>query len=185
MLKEKIYFPLVRTIKEISINKIPNKSESTIKPYFEVYLGNSDKLFYTNRKGYLEQKKIFANNSDLITITDNDYCLSVSGDLTIKIYNNEMLSSKKIGRIAFNTAFLDPDQTTLAFKLTQIDPDNLVRKKNIPKDFEIYIKFGSLCECKNKEVNFSLCGICKENLSSEIIDWKVINSIIEVNLYLY
>jgi len=31
----------------------------------------------------------------------------VAGDLTIKIYNNGLISGKTIGRVAFNTAFLD------------------------------------------------------------------------------
>lgn len=182
LLKEKLYFPLVRSIKAISINKSPSKSEGSIRPYFEIYLGNSDRLFYTNKKGFIEQKKIFSNNHELITITDTNFLLSISGDLTIKIYNNEMLSSKKIGRVAFNTSFLDSDQEYLVFKLHQIDPDNLVKKKKIPRDFEIHIKFGKICDCKNTEWPVKLCDSCEEILSAELIHWKVINSIIEVNL---
>jgi phosphatidylinositol-3,4,5-trisphosphate 3-phosphatase/dual-specificity protein phosphatase PTEN len=180
--KEKIYFPLVRTIKAISINKIPSKIEGSIRPFFEIFLGNSDRLFYSNKKGYLEQKKIFSNNTELITITDSSFLLTVSGDLTIKIYNNEMLSSKKIGRVAFNTSFLDADQECLVFKLHQIDPDNLVKKKNIPRDFEIHVTFEKICDCKNTEIAMKLCNNCEEILSNDLKDWKVINSVIDVSL---
>jgi phosphatidylinositol-3,4,5-trisphosphate 3-phosphatase/dual-specificity protein phosphatase PTEN len=184
LLKEKIYFPLVRTIKAITINKIPSKSEGTIRPYFEIYLGNSDKLFYSNKKGFLEQKKIYSNNTELITITDSSFLLTVSGDLTIKIYNNEMLSTRKIGRVAFNTSFLDLDQDYLVFKLDQIDPDNLVKKKKIPRDFEIHIKFGRICDCKNSENAANLCKKCEDILSVELSDWRTIHTIIEVRNFL-
>jgi hypothetical protein len=180
LLKEKLYFPLVRTIKAISINKIPSKNDGSIRPYFEIYLGNSDRLFYTNKTGYLEQKKIFSNNTELITITDSSFLLTISGDLTIKIYKNGMLSSKKIGRVAFNTSFLDSDQEYLIFKLHQIDPDNLVKKKKIPRDFEIHIKFEKICDCRNTERPVKLCDSCDEILSTELGNWKVIHTIIEV-----
>jgi len=129
----------------------------------------------------MEQKKIFSNNTELITITDSSFMLTVSGDLTIKIYNNEMLSSKKIGRVAFNTSFLDFDQDCLVFKLQQIDPDNLVKKKHIPRDFEIQIVFGRTCDCKNTEKVMKLCNNCEDILSNDLKEWKLLNSIIDVS----
>jgi phosphatidylinositol-3,4,5-trisphosphate 3-phosphatase/dual-specificity protein phosphatase PTEN len=184
LLKEKFYFPLVRNIKAISINKIPAKSsEGTIRPYFEIYLGNSDKVSYSNKSGFLDQKKIFANNNDLITITDNNFALTVSGDITIKIYNNGMLSTKKIGRISFNTAFLDLENVNLVFKLNEIDPDNLSRNKKIPKDFEIHVKFAKICECQNRELPINLCNNCNELLNNELVDWKEIHVILDVLAY--
>jgi hypothetical protein len=50
-----------------------------------------------------------------------------------------MFSAKKLGRIAFNTAFLDKDQDTLIFSIHEVDPDNLVKKKSIPKEFSIFV----------------------------------------------
>jgi phosphatidylinositol-3,4,5-trisphosphate 3-phosphatase/dual-specificity protein phosphatase PTEN len=181
LIKQKIYFPLVRTIKSIAINKIPSKnSEGTIKPYFEIYLGNNDKVSYTNKSGYLDQKKIFSNNNDLIAITDNNFELTVSGDATLKIYNNGMLSSKKLGRISFNTAFLELDEKILLFKLHEIDPDNLVKNKKIPRDFEIHVKFGRVCDCQNRELPINLCNNCTTLLMEELSDWKEIHIILDV-----
>lgn len=182
LLKEKIYFPLVRSIKAISINKFVSKSSDSLKPYFEIYLGNSDKIFFTNKTNYLDQKKIFSNNTDLITITDTSFALVTSGDLTVKLYNNGMISAKKLGRISFNTAFLSSDQTTLVFKIAEIDPDNLAKNKKIPKDFEIIVKFGILCDCNNRELPIDLCSNCSDILANELSDWKEINSVLEVNL---
>jgi phosphatidylinositol-3,4,5-trisphosphate 3-phosphatase/dual-specificity protein phosphatase PTEN len=182
LLKEKIYFPLVRTLKAISVHKLIKKNSETIKPYFEIYLGNGEKLFYTSKTSYLDQKKIFSNNTDLITITDSNFGILVAGDLTIKLYNHGMLSSKKLGRIAFNTAFLENDQNILTFKVEQIDPDNLARKKKVPKEYEIRLKFGALCDCSNLKENFKLCNTCSEILINELSDWKEIRNIIEVRL---
>lgn len=184
LLKEKIYFPLVRSIRCIAINKIPSKNtEGTIRPYFEIYLNNTDKISHTNKSGYLDQKKIFQNNNDLITITDNGFELTVSGDITVKIYNNEVLSCKKLGRISFNTAFLEVDQKAMIFKLHEIDPDNLVRNKKIPKDFEIHLKFGKNCECNNRDAGFNICKDCSATLGEELADWKEMHIILDVKIF--
>lgn len=182
LLKEKLYFPLVRNVTGISIHKLTQKNSGTIRPYFEIYLGNGDKIFYTNKTKYLDQKKIYSNNTELITITDTNFSMQISGDLTIKLYNNGLLSKKKLGRISFNTAFLDSNQKHLVFKITEIDPDNLLKQKSIPKDFEIQIKFEILCNCQNRELPINLCNCCSNNLRTELEDWKEINSVLEVFL---
>ena len=181
LLKQQIHFPLVRSITSIIVNKPPpNLIEGTLKPYFEIYLGNGDELSYSNKCSYFEQKKIFANSADKITITDSNFILPVCGDLTIKIYNNKIMSSKNIGRIAFNTAFIDTDTNTLVFKLKEIDPDKLANTPGIPKGFEFIIKFAKHCECDNKDSYIKICEKCKQFLDKQINDWKEINKILEV-----
>ena len=115
--KERIYFPLVIGITNISINKFPsNEIAEVITPYFEIYLQNSDKVnlkiiikvSFTTKTSFYDQKKIYPNNTtELISLCDNNFVVRVCGDVTIKMYNNGMLGSKKLGRISFNTAFLD------------------------------------------------------------------------------
>lgn len=184
LLKEKIYFPLVRTIKAITVNKLNTSNSDAIRPYFEIYFGNGDKISFTNKTSYSNQKKIMPNGTDLLTITDTKFGLMITGDATLKIYNNLLLSTKKLGRISFNTAFLTCDQTELVFKIKEIDPDNLVKKKKIPKDFEIQIKFGQLCGCMNRETPINICKSCSEILVNELADWKEITMILEVKFIL-
>jgi hypothetical protein len=117
----------------------------------------------------------------LIAITDNNFLFTIFGDITIKIYNNTMLSTKKIGRISFNTAFLKQDENIMIFQLREIDPDNLVRNKNIEKDFEIHLKFAKICDCQNTVEPVKLCSNCNMLLKDELSEWKDINSIL--NLY--
>lgn len=92
-----------------------------------------------------------------------------------------MLTSKKLGRIAFNTAFINPNQNILTFKLHEIDPDNLVKNKKIPKNFEIHVKLGSSCDCSNIVTPIKLCPNCAELLNEQLKDWKEIIQILEVN----
>ena len=70
----------------------------------------------------------------------------------------------------------------LIFKLSEIDPDNLVKKEYIPKDLEIHIKFGRLCGCSNRELPLKFCDTCSKYNSTQINDWKEIHEIINVRL---
>lgn len=182
LLSERIHFPLVRSIVSITVNKPPQKLlDRTLKPFFEIYLGNSDLLSFSNKCSYFEQKKIFANAVDKITITDSDFILPVCGDLTIKIYNNKLMSSKQIGRIAFNTAFINEETNCLIFKVREIDPDKLAKTPGISKEFEFVIKFVKHCECANHEPDSEICDKCREFLKDQIDDWRFINKIIDVS----
>jgi hypothetical protein len=180
-----MYFPLRRNITSIIVNKPPQKLlNNTLKPFFEIYFGNSNVLSYTNKSGYFDQTKIFANEADRICITDSDFVLPVCGDLTIKLYNNKLMSTKKIGRIAFNTAFISEETNIMIFKVREIDPDILQITPGIPKDFEFIIKFNKDCECSNKINDLNLCEKCVKFLDKEIFDWREINNIIDVILFL-
>ena len=110
--------PFYISISDISINKIPTKKQNSLRPYFEIYLENSDKAFklvkqisYSNKTNYLFQNVIYSsNNHDYIRINDNDFKFHFCGDITINIYNNQIIKNKLLGRISFNSAFLDYDQ---------------------------------------------------------------------------
>ncbi len=62
LLNEKIYFPLVRTITSITMNKIPFvKNDGYIKTYFEVFIDNGIKVsnnrIYNTQFSYLTRIK--------------------------------------------------------------------------------------------------------------------------------
>lgn len=45
LLREKIYFPLVRTLTSISINTIPKlKNDGYFRPFFEIYFDNGSQV---------------------------------------------------------------------------------------------------------------------------------------------
>ena len=106
LLIESIKFPNVIKITDISINKLLLNFSNGFKPFIEIYQDNGSKLTYSNKLSYSEQKKIFTNNAKMISLIDKEldyFC----GDITIKLFINKLLTVKKIGRTAFNSAFID------------------------------------------------------------------------------
>jgi phosphatidylinositol-3,4,5-trisphosphate 3-phosphatase/dual-specificity protein phosphatase PTEN len=193
-LNEKIYFPYIRIIKAITLKELIKHNTTAfgtgmnvLHPYFEIYLNNSDKLSYSNKASFLEQKSVLFNKSDnSAIITENDFSFYFSGDITIKIYNNNMLSTQKLGRVSFNSAFLTKDQTELKFHLKEIDPDDLGEDKRISKDYQIIISFGKMCKCNNEEFPINLCNRCKDYFAAEqqLSDWDEIRTIINQHITL-
>jgi hypothetical protein len=158
-----------------------------ITPYFEIYLQNSDKVTFmiikvsfTTKSSFYDQRKIYPNNTtELISLCDNNFVVRVCGDVTIKMYNNGMLGSKKLGRISFNTAFLDPNQSEIVFNIQEIDPDKLAKKKYVPKDFQIHVKYINYCNCDNNRFPIQICDMCEDFLKLELQDWKEIEEILK------
>ena len=59
----------------------------------------------------MDQKKFYSREFvNYLSVNDSDFKFYGSGDMTIKLKNNKMLSSKKFGYLTFNTAFLANEQ---------------------------------------------------------------------------
>ena len=83
------------------------------------------------------------------------------GDVIMKISYNEAVFRKKLGKIFFNTAFLNSDQTELIFKAENIDPDIILKNKIVPKNYLIKINIKILCsQCPFKKKQ-NYCKKCK------------------------
>jgi len=185
LLKDRKYFPVGIMITDILINKFPLYSPEKIKPSLEIYLDNSNKLSYSTKIGTLEIKKINKNTIDskyndlssILCAVDFNY--PFCGDITLKLFNHRMLSKKKLGRIAFNTAFIGPNQEELVFKLPEIDPDSLGKNKKFPLDFEIHVKFKKLCDCINTVFPFKICDNCGKYVGKELKNWENMNKIMD------
>ena len=137
LLKDRIYFPMVVNIEGIYLKNIPYKSDECIKPYVNINIDNSSTISYTTRKNI---QKIYCGNSDEIEITNScDFKFEAVGDITISIFDYQTLNDSTLGRIAINTAFLDEDKKIIEFSISQIDPDNLVTKKNWNKEYSISV----------------------------------------------
>lgn len=187
LLVKKIYFPLRKTLTGIKIHYMPLKfTKGQSKPFFEIYLENSEKISYSTKKSYFDQETVIFDNDKekevLVSPTDLQYGLV--GDITIKIYNMEFMRNKNLGRICFNTAFLTPQENTLIFNLKETEPDSMMKKTYINKDdFRIVLNLESDCECDNTKLPLSLCEKCAYELKYSMKIWQSINNIIEVRVY--
>lgn len=183
MLKEKIYFPLKKSLKSIQLYEVPLKEKSgEIKPYIEIYLDNSDELLYQNKQSYFDQPKINYAEGMKVTVSPSNFNLEVIGDITIKIYSQYLMSNKLIGMVSFNTAFSLPLDKKIVFEKHEIDPDSLMKKSYISPDYKIVLEIDSECQCDNRTLPIRLCDDCKEKLKTEIKRWRIIHNIIEVRL---
>jgi len=182
LLRENHFFPLRKTLKSIRIKHIPLKNKKgEIKPYIEVYFENSDNLAYTNKTSYFDQEALSYDENSEVTITEKDFALNVIGDATVKMYTQELLTIKKLGRISFNTAFLSPGEESLVFSLSEIDPDSMMKKTYINKDFKITLELLSNCKCQNTSFPINICEICSLMLKDDLVIWQRIHGIIEAN----
>ncbi len=148
-LKYKVLLPHRIILQGIYLNQPPMlEDEGVIRPYYEICLDNNDKVIFTNKKNHTDQKKIFFTNDDNlnILITEPEISIPLVGDFTINIHNNNLLKNKLIGRVSFNTAFLNPKVNLVTFEISQIDPDNLINKNHYREGFRIivsiYIKYN-------------------------------------------
>jgi phosphatidylinositol-3,4,5-trisphosphate 3-phosphatase/dual-specificity protein phosphatase PTEN len=184
LLKENHLFPLRRTLKSISIQHVPlKKHEGEFKPFYEIYFNNSDKITATNKKSYFDQEKIKYSSEEEIVITDNNDIIEIIGDVTIKLYNQELISNKNLGRISFNTAFINSDDIKIVFNIKETDPDSMMKKNYINKNFKITLNISSECTCQNLKFPISLCEDCRVKLKDHLKVWQSIHSIIEVSFF--
>ena len=105
------------------------------------------------------------------------------GDIEIELFTKRSLNQKKkLGRIAFNTAFLDKDLLELNFYQKEIDPYSFSIKKRVTKGYHITLFFEKNCNCLNTEKinNNNLCENCRTLLKEEIENFNEINRIIEI-----
>lgn len=178
LLSQKILFPLRKQLYKIVIHHPPlREKEGELRPYIDI-VDNVDNLIFTNKAPYINQEKIFFNQEIEVKLTESNFHLEIFGDITIRLYNQYLLSDKKMGRISFNSAFIKDN--SLTFKVDEIDPDRLKKKSYVSKDCYIKLYFQNLCECKEDNIS-SLCTECKEKLNQEIDIWKHIRKIIEVS----
>lgn len=155
----KRYFPYRIKIKSIVIKDFDKTSRNGqyISPYCDFYVNNSDKITSSTKENFFNNRMVEVKDNTAC-ITDENFSYSVAGDFTIKISINDMFFVKKLGKISFNTAFLEPDKTEIVFNANEVDPENLSRKKKVPNTYKITLNIERSCTCDNtKEPTCSEC----------------------------
>lgn len=153
----------------------PPMSDEYLKAYYEICKENTEVVHYSSKKNYSEQKKIFTCKNVDMNISDNNSSIPLSGDFTLNIYENNRMTCRLIGRVAFNTSFLSSSQNMVIFRIDQIDPDNLIRDKSISHNYSISVsnklmyqlKYKVCCNYKYEDPQEIQCS---KNPSNEKID---------------
>ena len=181
--------------KEIKIkNKINGNNNSNFMDNCEIIADNKDSdsdndEINENIHNNLEinDNEIIENENDINEDENNLICFAyltkkLYGDIEIELLTRNKIKNKKLGRIAFNTAFLDKDLLEMRFYQREIDPYSFSVKKRVTKGYHITLKFEKNCDCLNTDSNIeNICENCKKILKDEIKNFEEINKII--NLY--
>ena len=179
--KTKRYYPYRIKINSILIKDFDktNRNGQYISPYCDFYNNNSDKITSTTRENYFNNRTVMVMD-DTAYITDEKFSYVVAGDFTIKLFINDMFFIKKLGKVSFNTAFLEQDQTEIVFNANEVDPEILLRKKKVPSTYKIILKIKKLCDCDNTKTPISLCSECKSFLEKNrtLLVWSKIMSLV-------
>lgn len=182
LLKEKVYFPLRRTITGIKMIHVPRKDKKgELKPFYEIFQDNSDVISQTNKTSYFNQEKVLYDNDDKeVYISEKNMKYKFFGDITIKLYTQDLMKNKKLARVSFNSAFVDPLDDKIVFSLKETDPDSLAKKEYVNKNFQVIIELNRDCDCSNTKIPIKLCDKCNIKLKSQLKIWQSIHNIIEV-----
>ena len=175
--KNKRYFPYRIKIKSIVIENFDksDRNGQYISSYCDFYNNNSNKIAATTKENYFNQKTFLVKDNKAC-ITDKNFCYDAAGDVTIKISINDMIFLKKMGKISFNTAFLEQDQKEIIFHANEVDPENLSRKKKVPKEYKIILGIEKFCDCDNTKNPASLCYECQTffGKNKSLLVWRKI-----------
>ena len=176
-----ITFPYVRKIIGITLSCIPYEEINSYIPSYNIYERNVKIKEYIGNTSYLVQgnKEIIFNKIPIDQI--------VKGDILIELFHKYTFKMKKLGRVAFNTAFIQKDDDKITFGKKEIDPYRFSQKTRIPDNYSITILFKKLdnCDCNNIKGQEKICSKCKVFLDSKtdniISKYKELEKVI--NLY--
>ena len=166
---DKYPIPVVRKLKCIKINLVPYDNITHIVPEYYIY-NNSNELLHSNNKE--EKTPIEVVNGNEIVFMNLTEGITVYGDILIELFHLKGIFSKKkkLGRISFNTSFIDVNSNEVIFKLNEIDPYEFIIKPNVNKQYEIILIFEPRCSKDNHVITTvnDLCEECREITKYEI-----------------
>ena len=173
--------PRVRQIIKIESNCCPYLDYDTVYPFCVVY-NYEHKVIFTNEDNCKAVKvnDITSKDGRGIVFTEDGFNLEICGDVMISLFHYRMVtSSRKFGRVSFNTAFVDAECNEIVFKKKDIDPYKFTQNEDVNDNYEIKITFEKMCE-KESNVNDvkSLCDTCQNKSVNEIKSYTQIQEII-------
>ena len=156
--KEK-FFPF--RIQILSIELI-NMYEVYNNGYYVIEIMDNSNMQMKEFQCVQKNYKIDDENKRVVLKAKNLFNKEQYGDVVIKFSYNETFFNKKLGKISFNTAFLNSDEDELIFKAEDIDPDILLRNKIVPKNYLIKLNIKVLCEICPFKKKQDYCQNCKQ-----------------------
>ena len=185
------YFFQVLTTRNFPIpcQRILTKIETTCYPYSGITTMQCDYGIYDNKNNCLhnnennrrEIKINLLESDETLVFSEDNLNLKLHGDILIELYNYRFVKSKKkLGRISFNTSFIDRKSNTLEFELREIDPYEFSIKTNVRTDYKIKLTFEKVCENDSMYCNdiTDLCEKCQKIMEEDVNIYKTCKKVI-------
>ncbi|CAD8159718.1 unnamed protein product [Paramecium octaurelia] len=119
-------------------------------------------------------KIIQENQTNCIIMTPNP--IVIHGDILIEFYNSNLVKTKLIMRISFNTSF-----NTITFTKDQIDPFKIKNDTRIPDNFKLHVCQSEYCNNCDQTTSFhDKCPDCKQTLNQERQNWHQIKEALKL-----
>jgi len=141
---------------KVLMKGVPKMSNTTCKPFIEIYLTwNLEHIIYQNKGS---SKTVFPNLTQSSLHTIGDYQEVLTGDLYIKVRHNGNLTNTTMCWIGFNTTFISDIQV---FPIETLDPDGMRKDSWYPPTFEIKLESKPICQSCTTELKVSQrCEFC-------------------------
>lgn len=168
--KRTIPTPRVRHIDKIDITCYPFNTDTKLIPIIDINDNTKDIFKHTCESPIKLSNENSNNELNIINNTN----IPITGDVLMHLYNKGVIKHKKMGRLSFNTWFIDEDKNEYLFTLHEIDPYKFPIKNKVKEDYGIKLHFTDLCkDCGNCEFN-CYCDQCKIALKKEIEKYNLI-----------
>ena len=175
--RKKIFFPLRIKLTSIELKNMDEVYDNG-KYVLEIWDMKNNK--FMNIDFNPDNYKVNYIDKSVILEVGNIIPQELYGDIVFTIsYNlfNDLFFTQKLGKISFNTAFLNIFQDQIKFKSNEIDPYNLLKYKKIPEDYEIIVNFEIQCNiCQSKEIK-DFCDDCKNFIKENMYlynNWRIV-----------
>lgn len=169
------HFPIVRQIVKIEINRPPYNNIKSINPSYKIFRKDVQ-IKREPVQNEISNVDLIVSQGKNIIFSEPSLKVSIFGDCLIKLKHAKILGKISFGRVAFNTAFIDPNATELVFELNDIDPYHFSVDKKVDPFYKMIFTLFKDCNCDNTKSD-ALCERCNALLKDDVEKFKEINRI--------
>ena len=166
--KRVIPLPKIRYLTRLEISCYPFYDISKFHPMWDISDCAKDIGKYLT-KDSIKLNAETANSP--IVLTDAPIRVQILGDVLIHLYDKG-IQTLKLGRLSFNTWFVDKDAKDYVFPLNEIDPYKFPIENKVKDNYAIKLYFEDSCKnCTHQSID-GYCEKCKKQLWAEITKYK-------------
>ena len=178
-----VFEPVVGRLESIKIDHVPKFSSQGFRPRIEIYSVDDRRMLFISEETTTKVSSMDNKDENCIIITFSAGSAPIlTGDIQLRVFHENKSGGQiqKAFRFAFNTSFLDVDETMTAkikLGLQQLDPEKVKYDKRFSKDFSVEMKIN-VVDMLNRSSNLSISDeqfeTCQAECHGEQKRWNLI-----------